>query len=85
MITKQAIYDEIVKVLRQELLIEGELDLETSVKALGLDSMQLMQLFVYLEESFDFEFAEGSLLERLKDAPLSQFVDCVDSSLRHAR
>ena len=82
MITRQAIYDEVVKVLREELLFDGELDMETSIKALGLDSIQLMQLFVYLEESFSFEFAEGSLIERMRDASLRELVDCVDGSLR---
>lgn len=84
MITRQAIYDEVVKVLREELLFDGELDMETSIKGLGLDSIQLMQLFVYLEESFSFEFAEGSLIERMKDASLRELVDCVDGSLARA-
>lgn len=78
--TKEAIYDEIVKVLRQELLFDGELGPETAIEALGLDSIQLMQLFVYIEESFHFEFAAESTIENAKTASLAQFVDFVHQS-----
>lgn len=85
MVTRQAIYDEVLRVLRQELLFSGEVDPGTSIRALGLDSLQFMQLFVYLEEAFSFEFTEDSLLTRMKEASLGQLVDCVDRSLQAPR
>lgn len=79
--TKEAIYEEVVKVLRQELLFDGELNPETAIDALGLDSIQLMQLFVYIEESFQFEFAADSTIENAKTASLGQFVEFVHGSM----
>ncbi len=81
MISRQTIYDGVVRVLREELLFDGELGQETPIKDLGLDSIQVMQLFVYIEESFQFEFTEGSLVEDIKDASLGRFVDYVHGSL----
>lgn len=85
MVTRQAIYDEVLRVLRQELLFSGDVDPGTSIKALGLDSLQFMQLFVYLEEAFSFEFTEDSLLTRMKESSVGQLVDCVDRSLQAPR
>ena len=84
MITKEAIHDEVVRVLRHELLFSGELSPDTAIQALGLDSIQLMQLFVYIEEAFHFEFDAESTIENAKNASLGQFVDFVHQSVARA-
>jgi acyl carrier protein len=80
--TKQAIYDKIVYILRSELLFEDEIHQDTSIEALGLDSIQLMQLFVYIEELFYFEFPADMTIDRIKEVSLSQFVDLVQQSAK---
>lgn len=81
MITKQDILTKVKDVLRNELFFEEEVLPETLMKDLGLDSIQLMQLFVYLEESFDFEFAYESVFENMRGATVDQFVDVIHQSI----
>lgn len=77
MLTKQIIYDKIAEVLRDELFYDGKFEADTKIISLGLDSIQLMQLFVYLEESFEFEFLEDSVIENMRGVSLGEFADYV--------
>ncbi len=81
MITKEDILSKIKDVLRNELFFEEEIEPATLVRDLGLDSIQLMQLFVYLEESFDFEFAYDSVFENLRGASVNEFVEVIYNSI----
>lgn len=81
MTTKEDILAKVKDVLRNELYYEDEIQPHTLVKDLGLDSIQLMQLFVYLEESFDFEFAYDSVFENMRGATVDQFVDVIYNSI----
>ena len=83
MITKASVYERIIEVLRDELLYSGELNPNTSISHLGLDSIQLMQLFVYLEEAFEFEFLEDSIIENMQDVSLDKFSNYVLAALEH--
>lgn len=81
MITKEDILAKVQDVLKNELFLEEEIAPDTLVKDLGLDSIQLMQLFVYLEESFDFEFAYDSVFENLRGASVNEFVEVIYNSI----
>lgn len=81
MTTKEDILAKVKDVLRNELFFEEEIEPDTLVRDLGLDSIQLMQLFVYLEESFDFEFAYDSVFENLRGASVNEFVDVIYNSI----
>ena len=81
MITKEDILAKVKDVLRNELFFEEEIEPETLVRDLGLDSIQLMQLFVYLEESFDFVFAYDSVFENLRGASVNEFVEVIYNSI----
>jgi acyl carrier protein len=84
MVTKDAIYDKILDVLRKELLCDGQFQPETTIETLGLDSLQMMQLFVYLEECFEFEFMEDSLIENMESASLAMLVDHVHQAVQQS-
>jgi acyl carrier protein len=84
MVTKQAVYDEVVKILRNELVFDGALAADLPIQALGLDSIRLMQLFVYLEEAFNFEFTVDAPIATIKEATLDQFVSFVHHSIGQA-
>lgn len=81
MITREDILAKVKDVLRNELFYEEAIEPETLVRDLGLDSIQLMQLFVYLEESFEFEFAYDSVFENLRGATVNEFVDVIYNSI----
>ena len=81
MITREVVYDKVVEVLRDELLFDGEFKSDTSINNLGLDSIQIMQLFVYMEEIFGFEFPEDSMMESVRESSLGQFANYVHKAL----
>jgi acyl carrier protein len=80
MITKEQIYDEIVRVLKRDLMIDADLKTDTTLESLGLDSIQMMQLFVYIEQSFNFEFAPDSSIDSVRSLSLWSFTDFVHQS-----
>jgi acyl carrier protein len=84
MIDKEIIYKKLGQVLTDDLMCHGDFSQETSIAHLGLDSLQIMQLFVYLEEIFEFEFMEDSMIENIQDANLGEFVDYIYSSIHQA-
>ena len=84
MITEEKIYAEISRVLREEVLFTGTVDRQHSLRTAGLDSIQMMQLFVYLEEAFGFEFGAEVTVETVWDVPLDAFVRDVEAVAREA-
>lgn len=80
MITQEQIFDEIVRVLRNELLIDADLRADTGLETLGLDSIQLMQLFVYMEDSFSFEFSPDATIGVVRDYSLGRLSEFVHAS-----
>jgi len=82
MIDKETIANKIKEVLREELYYDGVLEMDTTMQHLGLDSIQIMQLFVYLEEAFQFEFVEDSIIANASSATINQLVDLVEQSLQ---
>jgi acyl carrier protein len=80
MVTREQVYDEIVRVLRKELMIDAELQNDTALEALALDSIQLMQLFVYMEQSFSFEFAPESTIDSVRSFSLRNLTEFVHRS-----
>ncbi len=81
MVTKEEIFDKIKEVLKDELFYEEQIELSSSIKDLGLDSIQIMQLFVYLEEAFSFEFFDDNMLEKIQSVSLGDFVDSIYNSI----
>jgi acyl carrier protein len=80
MLTKEQIYNEIVRVLRNELVIDAELRSDTGLETLGLDSIQLMQLFVYMEQTFSFEFSPDSTISVVRNFSLEMLTQFVHES-----
>ena len=80
MVTQEQIFAEIVRVLRNELLIDADLRADTGLEALGLDSIQLMQLFVYMEDSFSFEFSPDATIGVVKSFSLGRLSEFVHAS-----
>ena len=81
MVDKDSVYNKIIEVLREELFYEGELEPHLKIKSLALDSIQLMQLFVFLEETYEFEFTDDAALENMKNVTLGAFVDYVHGAI----
>jgi acyl carrier protein len=81
MATKTEILDKITEVLRKELMFDGEIDVNAPIKNLGLDSIQLMQMFVYLEETFSFEFSDDAVFDRVRDSDINQFIEMIHASI----
>ena len=80
MVTQEQIFTEIVRVLRNELLIDADLQAGTGLESLGLDSIQLMQLFVYMEDSFSFEFSPDATIGVVKNYSLGRLTEFVHAS-----
>lgn len=81
MATKTEILGKVEEVLRNELFFDGTIENDTPIKNLGLDSIQLMQMFVYLEETFAFEFSDDAVFDRVRDSNINEFVDIIHSSI----
>ena len=79
MVDKDSVYNKIIEVLREELFYEGELEPHLKIKSLALDSIQ--QLFVFLEETYEFEFTDDAALENMKNVTLGAFVDYVHRAI----
>ena len=63
-INKSEIFQKIQDIIFNELNFNQciEISNESKLIELNLDSFQLMQLFVFLEESFNFEFGDESII-----------------------
>ena len=77
MTTKEDIFDETIRVLTQELRVDQTLTGDTSMESLGLESLELMQVFVYLEERFGFEFPVDATTESVATLSLASFAEFV--------
>jgi acyl carrier protein len=60
---RETICDEITAILRRDLQMDGDFPSDVSLASLGLDSVQVMQLIVYMEQSFAFEFPADSTMD----------------------
>jgi acyl carrier protein len=80
MVTQEQIFTEIVRVLSNELLIDTDLRADTDLETLGLDSIQLMQLFVYMEDSFNFEFSPDETIGTVKNFSLGKLTEFIHAS-----
>ena len=67
MITQESAFAEIIRILRSELGVQGEVEGTTTVNSLSLDSLQIMQLLVYLEEGLGFEFSESATTDSVRE------------------
>ena len=56
-----SLVNELIDIIRDEFLYGSELviDASTTLTEIGVDSIALMQLLVYIEEHFGFEFSAG--------------------------
>jgi acyl carrier protein len=75
MITKEEILAKITEVLKEELYYNEPVEPACLIRDLELDSIQMMQLFVYLEESFAFEFGDSTVFENARDMTVGQLAD----------
>jgi acyl carrier protein len=76
MITKDEIFSKIYTVIKDDLEVTSKIKIEPSsaFKEIGLDSIQLMQLYVLIEENFGFEFGE----ELIGNDKFSKIEDVID-------
>jgi acyl carrier protein len=62
------IFEKVKEVLIKELtLAEDEITLESNFEELGIDSLDLVELVMQLEEEFDITIEESSDLKTVKD------------------
>jgi acyl carrier protein len=85
MINKSTIQEQVVQLLHEELVFTDDVDFDASIDSLGIDSIQLMQLFVYLEERFEFEFKEDAMIARIRESTLRHFIDYVHEAIQQSR
>ncbi|MFL0248626.1 acyl carrier protein [Candidatus Clostridium stratigraminis] len=63
------IFDEIKKVITSQLGIEeDEVKLETSFEDLGVDSLDLFQIIIELEEKFNIQIEDAESIKTVQDA-----------------
>jgi acyl carrier protein len=63
------IFDEIKKVIASQLGIEeDEVKLETSFEDLGVDSLDLFQIIIELEEKFNIQIEDAESIKTVQDA-----------------
>jgi acyl carrier protein len=63
------IFDEIKKVIASQLGIEeDEVKLETSFEDLGVDSLDLFQIIIELEEKFNIQIEDAESIKTVEDA-----------------
>jgi len=88
-IKKKDIFVKIKEVIKEELFFDEDFKKSTLIRDLGLDSIQIMQLFVYIEETYDFEFEDENTIENMRDASVNDLVDFVYkalmSSVKHSK
>ncbi|MFL0270206.1 acyl carrier protein [Candidatus Clostridium radicumherbarum] len=63
------IFEEIKKVIASQLGIEeDEVKLETSFEDLGVDSLDLFQIIIELEEKFNIQIEDAESIKTVQDA-----------------
>ncbi|MFA9397072.1 MAG: acyl carrier protein [Clostridiaceae bacterium] len=63
------IFEKVRKIIAEELSIdEGEIKLETSFEELGVDSLDLFQVIMSIEEEFNIEVLNAENMKTVKDA-----------------
>jgi acyl carrier protein len=63
--TREVIIGKLTDIIREELRLGEGMNITgtTTLSDIGVDSIALMQLLVYIEEQFDFEFGENVILQ----------------------
>lgn len=63
------VFDKIKAVIASQLGIEeGEIKLETSFEDLGVDSLDLFQIIIELEEEFNVQIEDAESIKTVEDA-----------------
>lgn len=63
------VFEKIKNIIVEQLdLEEGEVSLETSFEDLGVDSLDLFQIIIEIEEEFDIQVEEAEKIKTIQDA-----------------
>lgn len=70
------VFDKIKNIIIEQLNIEEELTYDTSFEDLGVDSLDLFQIIIEIEEEFNVQIEDAEKIKTVRDA-----VDYVESKI----
>lgn len=63
------VFEKIRKIMVEQLEVEeSEITMETSFEDLGVDSLDLFQIIIEIEEAFDIQVEEAEKIKTVRDA-----------------
>lgn len=86
MVDKKTIESKILSIINEELDIDSNLNvkLESKLESIGIDSIAMMTLWVFIEEKFHFNVDEDILIST-RFIIVNDIVDYVDEKINYDR
>lgn len=62
------VFEKIKSIITEQLGLEDEITMETSFEELGVDSLDLFQIIIEIEEEYDIQIEDAEKIKTVKDA-----------------
>ncbi|MGE5628422.1 MAG: acyl carrier protein [Solirubrobacterales bacterium] len=62
------VFERIKSIISEQLSLENEITMETSFEELGVDSLDLFQIIIEIEEEYDIQIEDAEKIKTVKDA-----------------